>query len=83
VVVVRALQQTSHQWLDAYGLEVLSAHFRSPDGLSRPIGLEAEDLHGFRGNSREYGTAIAHANVRFHRLTSNLGHCPIGTLDLA
>src|SRR5271163_2176521 len=60
MVIIRTLQQTPQERLDADNLEVLSAHRVSPDRPGGAVGLQAETRYGHSGNGRKHGIAITH-----------------------
>jgi hypothetical protein len=58
--IVGALQQPPQERLNGHGLEVLPAHFVSPDRPRDAVGLQAKILDAMRGNSRKYRVLVAH-----------------------
>ena len=60
MIVIGALQQTPEERLDADDLEVLAAHFVSPDRPRDAVGFQAEILNVPSADRGKYGIAIAH-----------------------
>ena len=59
MVVIGALQQTPEERLDADHLEVLPAHFVSPDRPGGAVGFQAKTIYVDGGNSRKHRIVIA------------------------
>src|SRR5713226_8275528 len=69
MIVIGALQETPEERLDSDDLEILSAHWASPDRPCDAVGLQAKIQYAKSGNSRKHCISIA--DVAHFRIGKN------------